>query len=295
MTKRNKVWGIGLISVSVTFACTPEIRELGDEPAADSGGSESVGGAGSSKAGSASVLPKGGSKSLPVAAAGAGPDSAGAPPQPGACFSPTDHLELVLDPTAVGCECDGAQPTCLPATDGDVPWFGAALECVDGRWQLAPGGCDRGCFSPTASPELAIDPESIGCACDDDPPECVRTMYEGRPWDVALYCIDGRWTSAEDGVCDWLAPGCNVDDVSYPSGARRVPNPFSACNTCECRAGELINCTTAECADEQCAEGSSAARRCLGCGPADDCTEYEIGCLSGEGCESGICSSPWCG
>jgi hypothetical protein len=296
MTKLKKVWGVGLMLVGATFACTPQIRELGDEPGAggDGGGPSGAGGSGG-KAGSESVLPKGGSKSSPGGAAGSGPADAGAPPTPGECFSPSDHLELALDPDAVGCECNGNELTCVTATDGDVPWFGAALECVDGRWKIAPGGCDRGCFSPTDSPELALEPDGVGCACSDEPPQCVRTTYQSRPWDVALYCVGGRWTIAEDGVCDWLAPGCKVDDVSYLSGARGIPSPFSACNTCECRDGELVNCTTLECADKTCPEGSSAARRCLGCGPADDCSEYEIGCLSGEGCENGLCASPWCG
>lgn len=290
MTNRKKIWGLGWVLVSVAAACTPEFRELGDEPAVGGGS----GGSGNSKAGSGSVLPNGGKTSTPPGAAGSTPSSAGAPADPDECFSPTDHLELARDPDATGCACEGDELVCVTATDGDVPWFGA-LECVDGRWTVNLSGCDQDCFSPTNAPALAIEPGSLGCACTDEPPECVRTMYEGKPWDVALYCVDGHWTSAEDGVCDWLAPGCNVDDVSYPSGARRVPSPFSACNTCDCSDGNLVNCTQFRCADTGCDEGSSEARRCLGCGPTDDCTEYEIGCLSGEGCDSGLCSSPWCG
>lgn len=289
MTNRKKIWGLGLVLVSVAAACTPEFRELGDEPSVGGGGNDSGG------AGAGSVVPNGGKKSSPPGAAGSALSSAGAPSEPGECFSPTEHLELVLDPEGIGCECQGTSLTCIPATDGDVPWFGAALECVDGRWKMSPSGCDQGCFSPTESPALAIEPGSLGCACTDEPPECVRTMHEGKPWDIALYCVDGRWTSAEDGVCDWLAPGCKVDDVSYPSGARRVPSPFSSCNTCDCSEGKLVNCSQFKCGATVCDEGSSEARRCLGCGPNDDCSEYEIGCLSGEGCESGLCSSPWCG
>jgi hypothetical protein len=293
MTNRRKVWGLGMMLVGAAMACTPEIHELGDEPVAGGGS----GGGSNDKAGSGSVLPKGGSKSSPPGAAGSGPSSAGAGAgagaEPGECFSPTDHLELANDPEAVGCECEGNDLTCVAV---DVPWPGAALECVDGRWKLAPTGCDRACFSPTSAPALAIEFPSLGCPCNDDPPECVRTMYDGRPWDVALDCVDGQWTSVEDGACGLgFAPGCKVGDVSYPSGARGVPNPFSACNTCDCNDGELVNCTIEECADTICADGSSQARRCLGCGPADGCSEYEIGCLSGEGCEDGLCSSPLCG
>ncbi len=291
MTNRKKFWGVGMMLVGAAVACTPEIRELGDEPIAGSG----TGGGDSNKAGSGSVLPKGGSKSSPTGTAGSGPSSAGAPPGPSECFSPTDHLRFLSDPDAVGCECDGNALMCATTADGNMPGFQATLECVGGRWERAPNGCDQGCFSPTDTPGLAINPDSTGCACNDDPPECVRTMHEGNPWDVALYCVDGRWTSAEDGVCDGLTPGCNVDDVSYPSGARRVPSPFSTCNTCDCTAGELTNCTMRKCADKICEDGSSKARRCLGCGPTDDCSEYEIGCLSGQGCQDGLCASPWCG
>jgi hypothetical protein len=151
------------------------------------------------------------------------------------------------------------------------------------------------CFSPTENLDLAIE-SGTGCACDDDPPECVRTMYDGRPHDVALQCIDGRWVSVQDGACgESSTTDCKVGGVSYPSGARRIRSPFDACNTCDCNEGELDNCTLGRCASTTCGEGSSPARRCLGCGPGGKCTEYEIGCLSGEGCETGLCSSPSCG
>jgi hypothetical protein len=88
MTKRKKVWGLGLLLVGAGVACTPEIRELGDEPSAGNGGSAS----GGSKAGSASVAANGGSKaSIPEAGAsgatgatsstgGGGPGSMGGQP-----------------------------------------------------------------------------------------------------------------------------------------------------------------------------------------------------------------------
>ncbi len=209
--------------------------------------------------------------------------------EPG-CFSPTNFARA-HDPAAIGCECESDEPVCVDFGGNDAP---ARFECVAGRWKLSETGCIP-CFSPTITPELALTPGVRGCTCSDEPPECVRTTHDDEPHDLALYCIEGRWTSAEDGVCDWLAPGRKVDDVSYPSGARRVPSPFSFCNECDCVNGELVNCTTDDCADTTCEPGSRPARRCLGCGPNDACSEYEIGCLSGEGCETGLCSSAWCG
>jgi hypothetical protein len=152
------------------------------------------------------------------------------------------------------------------------------------------------CFSPTHSPNLAlIDPDE-GCACVDEPPECVETEHEGRPWRVSLYCERGQWTTGEDGVCgDGGQADCHVDGVTYAHGARRVPAPFSACNTCVCNDGNLSECTGNECADRTCEQGSYRAKRCVECGPVDQCLEVETGCLSGPGCESGFCEEGRCG
>jgi hypothetical protein len=144
-------------------------------------------------------------------------------------------------------------------------------------------------------PNLALLNPDAGCACADEPPECVQTEHEGRPWLLSLYCEDGKWTSAEDGVCgDGRQADCRVDGITYPHGARRVPTPFSECNTCACANGALSECTNRKCADTQCEEGTFPATRCLECGPVDECLLVETGCLSGPGCETGFCESDRC-
>lgn len=177
-------------------------------------------------------------------------------------------------------------PTEGGATLVDPPVEGGATQ-VD---PPAAGGATQECYAPQYRPELAIEPNTVGCPCEDEPEECVRVQYDGRPWDVALYCVDGQWKSAEDGIC-WTGAECVVDDVTYPSGARRVPTPYSACNTCRCMDGELVDCTTRECADTPCPEGTFVARNCVGCGPAGGCTAWEIGCFADPACEDGTCGN----
>jgi hypothetical protein len=182
------------------------------------------------------------------------------------------------------------------ATQVDPPAEGGAT-LIDppiqgGATQVDPpseGGATQDCFAPQHRPELAVEPGAVGCACDDEPEECVRTQYDGRPWDVALYCIDGKWESAEDGVC-WTGAACVVEGTTYPSGARRVPTPYSGCNECRCMNGELVDCTNYKCADAPCPEGTFAARKCVDCGSGPGgCGTYEIGCFPGAECQSGMC------
>lgn len=183
------------------------------------------------------------------------------------------------------------------AGQGDPPAEGGAT-LIDppiqgGATQIDPpieGGATQDCFAPQHQPELAVEPAAMGCPCTDEPEECVRTQYDGRPWDVSLYCVDGKWTSAEDGVCATGA-ACLVDGTTYPSGARRVPTPYSVCNECSCTDGELVDCTTRECADTACPENTFAARKCVTCGTAGGCAVYEIGCFPEPECEDGTCDS----
>jgi hypothetical protein len=109
-----------------------------------------------------------------------------------------------------------------------------------------------------------------------------------------MICTDGRWTSVEDGPCDGRAQ-CRVAGVDYPSGAKRVPTPYSGCNDCDCDNGALVNCTNRKCTDRPCPAGTFAARKCLDCGPTDACSKLETGCFSEADCEDGICSAVQCG
>jgi hypothetical protein len=189
------------------------------------------------------VLPKGGRPATAGGAAGDGPSAGGA--DPGVCFGPNHRLDLARNASGMGCPCDDEALVCVSDDTGDVVWQ-ATFTCVDGRWTVGPYACDQDCFSPTNRPDLAIEPGSGGCACDGEPPECVLTEHEGRPWKVGLYCTDGRWTSAEDGVCgDGRQADCKTGGIVYPHGARNIPDPTS-CNTCSCDNGQLI-CTEIGC------------------------------------------------
>lgn len=287
MKNRIKAWGLGLAVWGAIAACAPVVHELGDEPKAGNGGGGGKGGSG--------TLPNGGTKATPPPDQGGAPHNAGGAPTAD-CFSPTQNVELSLSEDAVGCPCNATDPACVGSQPGETPvWYGM-LECENGRWKSVPNSCDKSCFSPTDVPQLALTEPDAGCACNDDPPECVLTEHQGRPWRVSFSCFEGKWTPTEDGVCgDGRRADCRIDDVTYPHGARRVPNPFSVCNTCTCDDGELVDCSGKFCADTECTEGSYPARRCVECGPVDECLEVEIGCLSGPECETGNCEEGRCG
>jgi hypothetical protein len=156
------------------------------------------------------------------------------------------------------------------------------------------------CFSPTSSPSLGLVQPDAGCACAEELPECVLTEQAGSPTRVAFYCEEGKWTTEPrfpptKPVCgDRRQADCRVKGVTYPHGAARVPAPFSRCNTCSCSNGELVGCSGHLCADTECDEGSFRAKRCVACGLVDECLEVETGCLSGTGCETGVCESLVC-
>jgi hypothetical protein len=145
------------------------------------------------------------------------------------------------------------------------------------------GGTQIGsCFSPTQSPELAIDAPDAGCGCSgEEADQCVSTRYQGRAWDVALVCSEGRWRSVEDGPCFPGQPSapatqCVVEGALYADGAP-IPDPFS-CNTCVCEGGQVSSCTEIGCTDP-CPAGTSEGISCAVCGPTDGCEALETGCF----------------
>ncbi len=84
--------------------------------------------------------------------------------------------------------------------DPDVPVYGGGHLCT---W-TQPGAADDppSCFAPDRNVEQAYTPGSQGCSCEGCPEgACVRTERDGRPWDVALDCVDGQWQGVEDGPC----------------------------------------------------------------------------------------------
>jgi hypothetical protein len=155
--------------------------------------------------------------------------------------------------------------------------------CAQGQGGPPIGGSQPGtCFSPTQSPELALDEPDAGCSCSDEESQCVSTRYQGRAWDVALICTQGRWRSVEDGPCFPTRPpiatatDCVVEGRRYADGAT-VPDPFS-CNTCVCDDGQVSACTEIGCADP-CPAGTGAGISCAACGPTDGCEAEETACL----------------
>lgn len=287
MKNRNKVWGLGLLASGMIIACAPTVHELGDEPAAGAGGSES--------GGSGSVVPRGGSQTTPGPDDGGEPSNvAGAPSEP-ECFSPTHYPERLILDDALGCRCDTPEEHCLSDLTSEPPWNGM-LACAEGRWKSVPPTCEETCFSPV-KPRLAFEPDGVGCPCDDDPPVCVADPGEGGTAEIGLFCEDGKWTTTPlaahaKSPCSLRRTDCRVADVIYPHGARGVPDPFS-CNSCQCDNGLLTRCTELGC-PTTCDEGTYAAWRCVQCGPVDECVLMETGCLSGPRCETGVCEADNC-
>jgi hypothetical protein len=154
------------------------------------------------------------------------------------------------------------------------------------------------CFSPRR-PELALT-GGEGCTCSDYAPACVATP--GAPNGVlSLHCIEGRWHSVEDGVCDSLTyPGCEVDGIIYLDGVIEIPDPWGSCNKCFCERGRL-GCTTIGCAGAGlCPAGTGYGMPCSLCGTVGNCLVVEHGCFPtcedggscAGSCNDGICTTP---
>ena len=198
---------------------------------------------------------------------------AGATKSSGAANTGGSHSESGGDGgTPPGPIVTGGAPPDPPVTGGDGP--------------------DGDCYAPQHRPELSLEAGAQGCACNGEQAECVRFAYQGRPHDVALYCIDGSWQLAEDGVCGGEEAECRIDGVDYPSNSRRI-NDVDSCNRCDCKDGELTLCTEINC-PTPCPEGTWKSRRCVECGPAGGCAVYETGCFSDPSCEDGECLSTPC-
>ena len=154
------------------------------------------------------------------------------------------------------------------------------------------GGSQPGtCFSPTQSPELALDEPDAGCVCSDEESQCVSTRYQGRAWDVALICAEGRWRSVEDGPCYppvATRAACVGDGRRYADGAT-IPDPQS-CTTCPGDDGQGTACPEIGGADP-CPSGTGAGTSCAACGPTDACEAIETACLVSCGGDA-ACTDP---
>jgi hypothetical protein len=274
----RNTFALGCVVWLGSTGCAPEVLPLGDEPLGGSGGSHTGGSA-------TEVDPPvvGGATQVEP------PNEGGATQE---CYAPQHRPELAIQPNAVGCPCDQEPEECVRVQYDGRPWD-VSLHCIGGKWESVDDGvcsiAPQECFAPQHRPELAVQPNAVGCPCDQEPEECVRVQYNGRHSDVSLYCMDGKWESVDDGVCS-AGAACLIEGITYPTGARRVPNPYSRCNVCRCMNGELVDCTGAFCADTSCPEDTFAARSCVDCGTGPGgCGTYEIGCFAGPECEDGMC------
>lgn len=171
MTKRNKVWGLGIMLVSVGVACTPDIRELGDEPSAGNGGSAS----GGTKAGSASVGANGGSEaSLPEAGAG-GASTTGATSSTGG----GDPGGMGGQPSQDDCE--------------SVPPAPVILACAHDLGTPIPLFPPFDTVTMVSVPNGQISSETVGAREDG----CLKPLLLGSPNKPALLAQAMSWTVTE--------------------------------------------------------------------------------------------------
>lgn len=155
------------------------------------------------------------------------------------------------------------------------------------------GGATQDCWSPVQRLPTAVDSPAPVCGCEPEQGECLNVFpIVDSDHAGVFFCVEGRWKDLA--VIVNCAPGssCQVNDVIYPSNWRQTPTPYSFCNTCECRDGELVNCTGYKCADTPCPADTWAARKCVACGPAGGCQVYETGCFPEPECEDGLCGAP---
>jgi hypothetical protein len=174
---------------------------------------------------------------------------------------------------------------------------------ASGTGGAAGSGGFAGCFSPTQHPNEALS-GGQGCECaEEEGPVCVQLIHvDLGEWRLSLHCVDGRWASVEDGICDLLpgtSPACKVFDRIYPNGARGIPDQTS-CNTCSCVDGELV-CTQNDCPLPCPVPGMSVGKSCYLCGADDTCEIVLHGCHTPcagdencngyDTCHDGICQS----
>jgi hypothetical protein len=152
------------------------------------------------------------------------------------------------------------------------------------------GGATHDCWSPVRRRPTAVDLPAPNCECQPEQGSCLKVSPIVDDEHAGVYfCVDGRWKDLGPVVdCD-TGSACQVNDVIYPSNWLQTPTPYSFCNTCECRDGELVNCTTRECGDTVCPADTWAARKCAACAVVGGCEVFEIGCFPEPECEDGLC------
>jgi hypothetical protein len=138
------------------------------------------------------------------------------------------------------------------------------------------GQGEMACWSPEHRAGEEPDFSKPGCPCEEGASAC------------PMFCVMGQWTVNYVVDCA-VGASCQIGDLIYPTNHTRVPTPFSSCNTCTCQNGELVDCTTRECADKACEPGTWKAQRCVQCGPAGGCPVVEIGCFPDPECADGLC------
>lgn len=60
------------------------------------------------------------------------------------------------------------------------------------------------CYSPKQNLATAYESGSEGCPCDPAREQATCATYDeaGRPHQVALLCVNGRWAAVNDGPCE---------------------------------------------------------------------------------------------
>lgn len=172
MTKRKKIWGLGLLLVGAGVACTPDVRELGDEPSAGNGGSAS----GGSKAGSASVAANGGSEASIPEAGASGASSTGATSSTGGG-----------DPGGMG-----GQPSKLDDC-ASVPHAPVILACAHDLATPIPPFPPFDTVTRVSVPNGQISSERVGALEDG----CLAPLLLGWPNKLALLAQATSWTVTE--------------------------------------------------------------------------------------------------
>lgn len=185
----------------------------------------------------------------------------------------------------------------------------------------ASGAAGAACFSPANPRPPGSSFPSSGCACDANkfgPSSggvCVVSpggTAESLPSHTLFVCAGGLWVEAADGACAPVSEGgsrCQVKGPKYTQIVWRgdvVTSPFSFCNSCTCSDdGTLVDCTTDECAEQECPSETVRGDRCLGCRFDGGCDIVETGCLpaceddgdcSGRtpSCVNGVCAAAPC-
>lgn len=158
------------------------------------------------------------------------------------------------------------------------------------------GGTGENCFSPDNRPERALDLVVQGCDCtSDDVDQCI--MVPDAPWPhlIGMSCRDGRWSTVEDGPCEYGQThpwGCMIENRVFKQNMPAPPDFL--CRICAwCPANFNAACDLILCLPPECPTGTVQGSRCRICGMGPGgCDIEEHGCFepcaNDDDCEDGF-------